>query len=92
MMLEKKGGRRERDREIPYTLPCPDLLLKKKTRIEFTLSFPFSRLSISSIYAIMFLYGTRLEEVVKKTVQLVIDAPTRNVDGCQATSLAANIH
>lgn len=68
----REGGRekreRERDREIPYTLPYLDLLLKKKPRIYFTLSLPFSRLSISSIYAILFLDGTRLEEVVKKTV------------------------
>jgi len=32
MMLKKEGGRRERDREIPYTLPYLDLLLKKKIR------------------------------------------------------------
>lgn len=30
----REGGREkeERDREIPYTLPCLDMLLKKKTR------------------------------------------------------------
>lgn len=68
----REGGREkeERDCEIPYTLPCLDLLFEKETQdLVYIAIALFSSVHFKhKVYAILFLDGTRLEEVVKKTV------------------------